>query len=214
MRKYIREPFCGLSHFGGAAISVVGLVLLLIAAHGRPWHTVSYAVYGVTLIALYTSSGLYHSLKLSERGEYNMMRMDHMNIFLLIAGSWTPICLIALRGAWGWSMFGVQWGLAIFGIITTYVWHSRPHWVRVALYIIMGWLALAAIGQLKAALPSAGFNWLVAGGVVYTLGAVVYATDKPHLWPGFSAHDLWHIFVLGGSICHFILVFVFLSRMP
>jgi hemolysin III len=215
LKRYIREPFCGLSHFIGAGLSVLGLVLLLIAAHGRPWHTVSYSIYGLTLISLYTSSGLYHSLKVSPRAEFEFMRVDHLNIFLLIAGSCTPVCLVPLRGPWGWSLFGIEWGIAVLGISSTYLWKNRPHWVRITLYIIMGWLVAGTLSPLRASVPEAGLLWLVSGGLFYTVGAAVFALDRPHLWPGkFSAHDLWHVFVLAGSACHFYFIYHFISAIP
>lgn len=166
------------------------------------------------MILLYTSSGLYHSIKTNPRAEYEFMRIDHLNIFLLIAGSCTPISLVALRGPWGWSLFGVEWGIALFGVATTYLWRNRPHWVRLALYIIMGWLVAVTIVPLSHSIMLGGMVWLVAGGLFYTVGAVVYAKDKPNLWPGkFSAHDLWHMFVLAGSLCHYIVIFHYVARL-
>ncbi len=214
LKRVIREPFSGISHFLGAAFSVLGLVLLILSAHGHPWRVVSFSIYGATMILLYTSSGLYHSIKTTPRAEYEFMRIDHMNIFLLIAGSCTPVCLVPLRGPWGWSLFGVEWGIALFGVATTYAWNNRPHWVRVAMYIIMGWIVLATIVPLNHAMVNGGMSWLVAGGLFYTVGAVIYAKDKPNLWPGkFSAHDLWHVFVLAGSLCHYIFMLAYIARL-
>jgi len=206
-----REPFCGLSHWAGAALSVAGLVVLLILAHGRPWRTVSFAIYGGCLILLYTSSALYHSLHVSEPQEKRLMRLDHTAIYLLIAGTYAPVCLVALRGAWGWSLLGLECALAAVGAATTFFWKGGGKWVRITLCLIMGWLIITAFSPLSRLLPLAALEWMIAGGVVYAIGAAIFATDWPHLWPGkFSAHDLWHVFVLAGSACHFVLILVFI----
>ncbi len=196
----------------GAGLSIVGLVALLVAAHGRPWHTVAFAIYGTSLIVLYTSSAIYHSVHGGEKVFRRLRKMDFINIFVLIAGSYTPICLVGLRGAWGWTLFGIEWGIAVLGITLIASLRKHPDWFRVVLYIVMGWLAIIAIGPLRAALPPAGIQWLLAGGLAYTLGVVFYATERPRLWPGvFEGHDLWHLFVMAGSICHFMLIFLFLT---
>ncbi len=203
----IKEPFCGLSHGVGILLSVVALVTLLVVAHGRFWPTASFAIYGASLILLYSASTLYHSLRGSPRRELQLMRLDHSAIYVLIAGSYTPICLIALRGPWGWGLLLFIYALAALGIGVTLLWKSAPDWVRVVLYVLMGWASIVAFGPLRAALSPAGFAWLLAGGLVYSVGTVIFALDRPHLWPGkFSAHDLWHLFVLGGSACHFVVM--------
>ncbi len=187
--------------------SAAGLAVLLLLARGHPLKTVAFGIYSVSMVLLYTASALYHSLRVGPRAEDVLMRLDHSAIYLLIAGTYTPICLLALRGAWGWSLFALEWGLALVGIGATLLWRAAPAWVRVALYLVMGWLVAVALGPLRHALPSAAFAGVVAGGVAYSLGVVVYATDRPHLWPGrFSAHDLWHLFVLTGSACHYVTV--------
>ncbi|MBV9850879.1 MAG: hemolysin III family protein [Armatimonadetes bacterium] len=212
LRRWLREPFCGISHGVGAAFSVAGLMLLLVLSKGHPWHVVSFAIYGVSLILLYTASALYHSLAVPERIADRLMRLDHCAIYLLIAGTYTPVCLLVLRGAWGWSIFGVEWGLALTGILATLLWRTAPDWFRVVLYVLMGWLIVIAFGPLRAALPAPAFWGIVAGGLTYSVGTIIFATDRPHLWPGrFSAHDLWHLFVLGGSACHFAVMARFLT---
>jgi hemolysin III len=134
-------------------------------------------------------------------------------IYLLIADSYTPLCLIVLRGAWGWSIFGIEWGLAIVGLSLTMAWKTVPDGLRLAIYLAMGWLIVIAMSPLRALITPTEWHWLVAGGVTYTLGAIVFATDRPHLVPGkFHAHDLWHLFVLGGSLCHFILMLQFVVK--
>ncbi|HEY3284222.1 MAG TPA: hemolysin III family protein [Armatimonadota bacterium] len=213
-RRWPREPFCAVSHGLGAILSAGGLLLLLWQARGNPWHVTSFALYGTSLIFLYGASALYHSLHTSERGAEVLMRLDHSAIYLLIAGTYAPVCLIALRGAWGWSLLGAEYAIAAVGIGSALLWRKAPDWWRVVLYLGMGWLVVLALGPLSRQLPAAGMAWLVAGGVTYSVGAVIYAIDRPHLWPGrFSAHDLWHLFVLGGSICHFVVVSAYLAHL-
>ena len=210
--RCIKEPFCGLSHGAGVVLSVVALIVLMVEARGRPWHMAGFAVYGVSLVALYTASTLYHSLFVDSRQYKLLQRLDHIAIFLLIAGTYTPVCLVTLRGVWGWSLLGAVWSMALFGIGSSLFWKNTPEWLRVTLCVVMGWLAMVAYEPLRMALGPAGFAWLVGGGIVYSIGTIIFATDWPHLWPGkFSAHDLWHIFVLGGSTCHFIMMLRFVA---
>jgi hemolysin III len=210
----IKEPFCGLSHLAGAALAVVGVAVLVALAWGKPWHIASFVIYGATLIALYTASGLYHSLHVPDERVEFWKRLDHAGIYLLIAGTYTPMCLVALRGSWGYTILGIEWGLATFGVIATLLLKRVPNVVRVTLYLLMGWLIVVAMPAVRAVLPDSAVLWLAAGGVIYTLGTVIYALDKPNLWPGrFSAHDLWHVFVLAGSACHYVLMAVFIARL-
>ena len=209
-----REPFSGLSHGAGAALAIAGLIILLVLARGRVRETVAFACYGASLVLLYTVSALYHSLRTSPRGLSRWQRMDHAAIYGLIAGSYVPVCVLALRGVVGWGLLAAELGLAAVGIGAVLLWRRAPEWFRVVLYLLMGWLVVAALGPLRNALPPAAFAWMMAGGVTYSVGAVVFAADRPHLWPGrFSAHDLWHLFVLGGSTCHFV-VMLHLAAVP
>jgi hemolysin III len=206
-RFALREPFSGLSHLGGAALGVVGLVALVDLSWGKPWHLSGFAIYGASLVLLYLASALYHLLPVSPQWVKRLQVLDHVGIYLLIAGTYTPICLVPLRGAWGWSILGVVWGLALFGIAIEIGWRQAPRWLGLVLYLLMGWLAVIAMGPLTQTLPPAAVAWLVAGGLVYTAGAVVFALERPRLWPGvFGSHDLWHLFVMGGSACHFVMM--------
>lgn len=208
----IKDPFCGISHGIGALLSVVALAVLVFMARGRALHLIGFAVYGSSLVALYSTSTLYHSLRVAPRAEARLQQLDHCAIYLLIAGSYTPVCLLALGGAWGWGLLVAQWTLALTGIICRVRWPTAPDWLRVVLYVLMGWMVLVALAPLRAALSPAGVAWLVAGGIVYSIGTLIFALDKPHLWPGrFSAHDLWHLFVLGGSACHFVVMTRFVA---
>lgn len=211
-RRGLKEPFCGLSHFIGAALSVILLIVMLSVADGRPRRLVAFTVYGLSLIALYLSSAIYHSLHTDAETERRLQLMDYATIFLLIAGTYTPVCLITLRGVGGMPILIAEYTMAVTGIGILLFWRNAPHAVRVPFYIVMGWLAVVAWPQLSAALPTAALWWLVLGGLFYTFGTVIYATDRPHLWPGkFSAHDLWHLFVMAGSACHAILVLYYIA---
>ncbi len=194
-----------LTHGLGAALSVAGLVLLVVSAsrHGTAWHVVSSAIFGATLVLLYSSSTLYHSSR-SERLKRLLQKFDHAAIFLLIAGTYTPFMLVTLRGPWGWSLFGVIWGLALAGVVLKF-WHAgRFTVVSTLIYVAMGWLVMIALRPLMAALPAGGLRLLVAGGLCYTGGAGVY------LWHRLPYHHaLWHLCVLGGSACHWAAVFFF-----
>lgn len=212
LARHIREPFNGVSHGAGAILAVIGLIALLLAGNGRPWHTVGFAIYGTTLILVYVASTLYHSLHVSKEGVEKLMAIDQSAIFLVIAGSYTPVCLVALRGPLGWSILGIVWAICFAGIALRWGWKGAPPWLPVALYLGMGWMALLAAQPLAAALPPTAMQWLFGGGVIYTVGAVIFAAKRPRLWPGmFSSHELWHVFVLGGSGCHFVMMYFFVA---
>ncbi len=214
-RIKLREPFSGLSHLSGAVLAIAALVALVYLARGKPWHLSGFAIYGAALVLLYLASALYHLLPVSERGVERLRIFDRVGIYVLIAGTYTPICLVPLRGGWGWSLLGVVWGLALLGSLCEIAWRTAPAWVGVGLYVLMGWLIVLAVGPLMRTLTGAGLDWLVAGGLIYSAGTAIYATQRPRLWPGvFGAHDLWHLFVLGGSICHFVVMFRFVAPLP
>jgi hemolysin III len=196
----------------GIILSLVGLVFLLMRAKGQRRQIVAFTVYGLSLVALYTSSTLYHSLQLSPEGVKWLQRLDFCAIFLLIAGSYTPVCLVAMRGVWGWSMLCAVWALGMIGIAITLFWPEAPAWWRVLLYLLMGWGALLGFSPLRQGLSHKGLCWLLAGGLVYSIGTVIFVLDQPYLWPGkFSAHDLWHVFVLAGSACHYVVMAAYVA---
>ncbi len=211
-KGWVREPFSGISHLAGAILSLMGMIALLVAAHGKPMHVLSFIIYGLSLVILYTGSALYHSLYCSPKHMDHLQRFDHSAIYLLIAGTYAPVCLVLLKGSFGWSILAIQYVLTITGILCGLFIKNLPHWPRVVLYILMGWLALVALPALHSILPLAGLAWLIGGGLVYSIGVIFYATNRPRLWPGkFGAHDLWHVFVLAGSACHYILVYFFIA---
>nr|WP_231962300.1 hemolysin III family protein [Opitutus sp. GAS368] len=201
-----REEFANsLTHALGAVLSVAGLVLLLVFAgrNGDAWHVVSTAIFGTTLVLLYTASTLYHSLR-GERLKQRLQKFDHAAIFLLIAGTYTPFVLVTLRGPWGWSLFGVVWGLAVAGVTIKFWLAGRFRLVSTLIYLAMGWLVLVALKPLLAALPAGGMRLLLAGGLCYTGGAAFY------LWKRLPYHHaIWHLCVLGGSACHWAAVFCY-----
>lgn len=194
-----------LTHGLGAALSVAGLGLLVVfsARYGDAWQVVSTAIFGTTLVLLYTSSTLYHSSR-DDRRKVLLQKFDHAAIFLLIAGSYTPFLLVTLRGPWGWSLFGVVWGLAIIGVALKFWFAGRFRVVSTLIYIGLGWLVMVAIKPLMAALPAGGLKLLIAGGLCYTGGTVFY------LWKRLPyQHAIWHLFVLAGSACHWVAVFFY-----
>ncbi|HMM39932.1 MAG TPA: hemolysin III family protein [Desulfovibrio sp.] len=214
--RRLRDPMNGLTHCVGAGLSVVGLILLVIEACTpvRPWHLVTFSLFGAGLVLLYTASTLYHWLPLSEAGVRRLRRLDHAMIFVLIAATYTPICLIPLRGPWGWSLFGVIWGLALAGIAMKLCWLSAPRRLSTGIYLFMGWLCLAAIWPMLQTMPPGAFVWLAVGGASYTLGGLVYALKKPDPWPGLLGfHEIFHLFVMGGSLAHFWVMYAYLARM-
>lgn len=217
MIQRLREPVNALTHLFGAFLSAGGLALLLYwsAQRGTGYDVFACALFGASLILLYTASGLYHALRVSARGLLWLRRLDHMAIYLLIAGTYAPFCLGPLRGPWGWSLFAAIWGLALLGILVKLFWIDAPRWLNVSFYVLMGWLVVVAFYPLAQSVPSASLRWLVAGGLIYTMGAVVYGAKWPRLPAlakrGFGFHELWHLFVLGGSISHFLAVYYLLK---
>jgi hemolysin III len=204
---YRGERFNGYTHLAGAVLALAGATVLVVLAALRsdPWRIVSFSVYGATLILLYLVSTLYHSTR--GRAKAVWRKLDHCSIYLLIAGTYTPFALVTLGGAWGWSLFGAIWGLAIVGIVQE-CWLARGARVTsLAIYMLMGWLAVIALVPLFAALGWSGMAWVVGGGLAYTGGIVFYVYDErfPH-W-----HGIWHCFVLAGSALHFAAIAMFIA---
>jgi hemolysin III len=199
---YAGERFNSISHLVGAGLAAGGAAVLVVLASqlGDPWKIVSFSVYGAMLVALYVFSTLYHSVR--GRAKHVLRKIDHCTIYLLIAGSYTPFALVSLRGSWGWSLLGAVWAMALLGIAQE-IWLAKGSRVlSLVIYIVMGWLALVAVSPLWLALKPAGFAWLLAGGAMYTIGILFYATDHKLR----HGHGIWHLFVLGGSACHFFTV--------
>ena len=215
-KKRLREPVNGLTHLAGGLLACVGFVVLLAraASVGRTDQIVAFGIFGFSLIALYSASTLYHLLQLSPAGIARLRRVDHMMIFVLIAGTYTPFCLLALGGAWRAGLLILVWGLALCGILLKLSWMAAPRWLSVALYLGMGWVAVIAAPALLQAMPPVGIAWVLGGGLVYSAGAVVYGLRQPDLVPGvFGFHELWHLFVVAGSACHFWAVFRYVAQL-
>jgi hemolysin III len=201
------EIFHGITHGIGAALSIAGLVILVVLAAqmGDVWRIVSFSIYGGSLTLLYLASTLYHSFQ-DERLKQFFRHFDHLSIFLLIAGTYTPVTLISLRGAWGWTLFALIWGFAVSGIVYELLFLGRYKWITMSIYLGMGWLAVVAIKPMLTMVPRGLFWWLLAGGLCYTGGVFFYARKKMRYH-----HVLWHLFVLFGSACHFLGFFFYLT---
>jgi hemolysin III len=202
-----------ISHMAGALGSIVGLTLMVVFAAMRAdvWHVVSFSIFGTSLILMYTSSFLYHGLRISDQALLVFRRIDHIMIFIVIAGSYTPLCLVPLRGPWGWSLFGTVWGIALVGIFIKIFFMNVHRWISTLIYLIMGWLCMVAIYPLVKTLEPICLFWLAMGGLFYSIGALVYGLKKPNPIPDiFGFHEIWHLFVILGSACHFWLSFRYL----
>lgn len=205
-RMYYGEKFNAVSHLLGAVLALAGAIVLVVLAAigGDPWKVVGVSIYGASLVLMYSSSTLYHSVR-GGRGKDFLRKMDHQSIYLLIAGSYTPFCLVTLRGPWGWSLLGVVWGLAIVGSLQDLRTRSGARILSVVIYLLMGWAAVVALVPMVNALGRAGFAWVASGGLLYTVGIVFYALDARLK----HAHGIWHLFVLAGSAAHFIAILMY-----
>jgi hemolysin III len=207
MLKKLREPVNSLTHWAGAILALIGLIALLIIGWNTPAKIISFAVYGVSLIFMFSASATYHMVRVKDRALEIFRKVDHAAIFVLIAGTYTPFCVNAFTGFWKWGMLTLIWSLALIGIIVKIFYIRAPRWLNAGIYVLMGWISVAAAGQMLASLPTWVFGWLIAGGVIYTLGAVVYATKIFNFKPGvFGFHEVWHIFVLLAAAAHFVAV--------
>jgi hemolysin III len=207
--RLFREPANSLTHLVGVVLALVGTVTLLVLASDAV-RLVSFAVYGASLVLVYVASTLLHAVRCRPEVLRRLRIFDHAAIFGLIAGTYTPVALVVLRPeapAWGWSLFAAAWGFAGLGVLFKVLWIGAPRWLSVALYVAMGWMAVLAMAPLAHALPVGALVWLFAGGLAYSVGAVIYALKRPDPWPRtFGFHAVWHLFVLAGSVCHYVMV--------
>ncbi len=215
----IKDPGSAVTHFIGMLMAMFAAVPLLIKAAREPdrIHLIALAIFIVSMILLYAASTTYHTLDLSERTNKILKKIDHMMIFILIAGTYTPICLITLKGPVGYGLLALVWGIAIVGIVIKGFWIYCPKWFSSVLYIAMGWVCVLAFTQIMNALPRAAFLWLLAGGIIYTIGGVIYALKLPIFnskHKNFGSPEIFHLFVMGGSFCHFIVMYAFVAGMP
>lgn len=212
MEQRLWDPVSGLTHLAGMILSIIGGAVLLdgAAGEGTIWHQVSFTVFGVSLILLYGASALYHLMPVSDPSKRFLQNIDHMMIYILIAGTYTPLCLVPLRGVWGWTIFGIIWGCTLIGVAMHNFYHA-PRWLSTLIYGIMGWLVVAAFWPLLQNLNLSGMLWLLAGGLFYSIGAVIYTLKWPFSnarWFGF--HEIFHLWVMAGSFCHFWLMYKFI----
>jgi hemolysin III len=207
MLKKMREPINSLTHWIGAILALAGLITLLVVGWGTPAKVVSLLIYGASLIFLFSASATYHMVRVKEKALEIFRKVDHSAIYFLIAGTYTPFCINAFTGFWKWGMLTIIWSLAAIGVGIKVFIIRVPRWLNAGIYIAMGWLVVGASGQLLAALPVWVITWLIIGGVVYTLGAIVYITKIFNFVPGiFGFHEVWHIFVLLAAAAHFVAV--------
>jgi len=200
-----KEPFNTYSHLLGVVLAIPGLLALMVKAGDDSWRLAVLSIYGGSLILLYMASSLFHGLDISEKWNDRLRRFDHMAIFVLIAGSYTPICLLTLGDAWGWSVFGIVWVVAAVGIALKVFLPHLPAWATSLVYLGMGWFGVIAFIPLAQAVPFEGLLWLIAGGLIYTAGGIIYALERPDPYPEvFGHHEIFHIFILGGSVSHFV----------
>lgn len=213
MYKKLREPINSITHFAGAGLSLVALIAMLIkviASGASSVTLLSVAIFGISLILLYTTSGTYHGIIATEKVISFFQKLDHSMIFVLIAGSYAPFCLISIGGKFGITMFVIMISIAIAGIIFKLCWFNCPSWVDSAMYIGMGWAAVFMLKPLSSILPAISLFWLVTGGILYTIGGIIYASKSEKLKIGnWGSHEIFHIFILLGSLSHFICVFTY-----
>ena len=217
MQITIREPGSAITHFIAMMMAVFAATPLLIKAalsSDGKITLLALGIFCISMILLYGASATYHSLNISGKALRIFRKIDHMMIFVLISGSYTPVCLIILGGKLGYTLLSVVWGIALFGMILKACWVTCPKWFSSVIYIAMGWVCLGVFGTLWNVLPHAAFGWLLAGGIIYTIGGVIYALKLP-IFNGkhkfFGSHEIFHLFVMGGSICHFIFMYLYVA---
>ena len=213
-----KDPGSSVTHFIGMLMAIFSSIPLLLRAAKNPGyvHIISLTIFIISMILLYFASTIYHTLNISEKINLRLKKFDHMMIYVLIAGTYTPICTIALNGNIAIGLLVLIWGLAIGGIIITGFWVNSPKWLSSVVYIAMGWTCVLAFTQIINSLPREAFYWLLAGGIIYTVGGIIYALKLPifnnkHKY--FGSHEIFHLFVMAGSICHFILMYKYIATM-
>jgi hemolysin III len=211
----LRDPISAVLHMAGAGIAVIGAIVLLSSGASGAAATLALMIYAGSLVLLFLSSGIYHALIESPRVIEALRKLDHSAIYVLIAGSYTPFCVLAFSGFWRWGFLALIWTLALIGIVTKLFIIDAPRWVTAGIYVCMGWLSIFAVREMITALPGASLGWLLAGGVIYTLGALIYITKRLDLRPGvFGFHEVWHVFVLLGAAAHFLAIYNLVLGVP
>ena len=216
MKQNVKDPGSALTHFIGMVLAVLAAAPLLIKAafHADGLHVAALAVFIVSMILLYTASTVYHTFDISEQANRLLRKIDHMMIFILIAGTYTPICLIVLGNPDGYRLLALVWGIAAAGILVNALWINCPRWFSSAIYIAMGWICVTAFRQIVSALTPGAFGWLLAGGIIYTAGGIIYALKLPLFnsrHKNFGSHEIFHLFVMGGSFCHYMVMYGYVA---
>ncbi len=219
MKLKLKDPGSAITHGIAALLAVFAAAPLLIKAAREPdtLHVIALGIFILTMIFLYTASTIYHSVDSTEKVNRRLRKMDHMMISVMIAGSYTPVCLIVLHGKLGYMLCATVWSVAIAGILLKAFWITCPKWVSSVLYIGMGWLCVLAFVPIFRSLPRAGFGWLLAGGIIYTIGGIIYGLKLPVFnanHKNFGSHEIFHVFIMLGSACHFIVMYFFVAPMP
>jgi len=211
----MREPVSGLTHFFAAIVAGFGLVALLIIGRGDSYKQLSLLIYGISLLLMFSASAAYHLIPGSPKLTLALRKLDHSAIYILIAGTYTPICLNQFSGFWRWGLLAIIWGLALAGVTGKIIMINAPRWLTAGLYLLMGWLSLMAIREMIIVLPVGALIWLFLGGVFFTIGATVYIMQIMNFVPGvFGFHEAWHVFVILGCLCHFIVIMAYIAPIP
>lgn len=207
----VKDPISALTHFIGflAVIPIFIMLMLRAKTEASTLHMIGFAIFGVSLLMLYGASTIYHTFELPPEKTNILRRIDHMMIFILIAGTYTPICLVSLHGTWGWTLLVAIWAFALFGLLLKIFWMNAPRWLSTLIYVVMGWLAVFAFVPLEQAVSLRGIGMLLAGGIAYTVGAVIYGLKKPNIavLKNFGFHEIFHVFVMVGSGIHIAFMF-------
>jgi hemolysin III len=212
MLKIFREPVNGLTHLGAAIAAAIGMIVLVAIAWGNVGKTISLSIYGFSLILLFSASAIYHLVKVNPRVSIYLRKLDHSAIYILIAGTYTPICFNLFTGFWKWGMLILIWSLAFIGVAVKLLWINAPRWLYTGVYIAMGWLAVLGGKEILATMPIGALVWILVGGITFTIGAIIYITKKMDFFPGiFGFHEVWHIFVILGALAHFVGIMVYVA---
>lgn len=215
-KQHLKDPGSAITHFIGLLLAIIGIAPLLLKSQkgGNPTGIYSLAIFMISMVLLYGASTIYHSLNISKEINLRLRKLDHAMIFVLIAGSYTPVCALVLKGSLGRTLLITIWSIAILGILFKMCWITCPHWLSSTMYILMGWAVVFAFKPLLSTLSKPAFLWLLMGGVIYTIGGIIYALKLPifnqrHKY--FGTHEIFHLFVMGGSLCHFIFMYEYIA---
>lgn len=212
MSGRLREPVNALTHLFAAIAAFIGTIYLLIMGRGYPLKEISFLIYGASLVLMFSASAIYHLVKVDTVILQRLRKLDHSAIYILIAGTYTPICLYFFQGFWQWGMVTLIWIMAIAGVTVKLFIINAPRWITAGVYLAMGWTAVMAITEILNNMPPVAIMWMVAGGLFYTIGAIIYISKKLDFIPGvFGFHEIWHIFVILGALSHFILIAAFIA---